>query len=207
MTAKPVRPHRQGRRRHRLDPRHRPRVGGAAGEARRQGRGVEPQGRRLRGGRRGHPEVGGEAIVIACNISRKDEVEALVDGATAQFGQIDILVCNAAVNPYYGPLLGISDEAFDKIMDSNVKSNLWLCTRVIPQMADARRRLGRDHLLDRRPARHHRDRRLRHLQGRRPGAVPQPRRRVGPEASASTPSRRAWSRPISPARCGKTKPS
>jgi NAD(P)-dependent dehydrogenase (short-subunit alcohol dehydrogenase family) len=78
---------------------------------------------------------GGDAHVIACNISRKPEVEALIDGAVAHFGPIDILVCNAAVNPYYGPLLDIPDEAFDKIMASNVKSNLWLCARAVPQMA------------------------------------------------------------------------
>ena len=46
------------------------------------------------------------------------------------------LVCNAAVNPYYGPLLDIKDEAFDKIMGSNVKSNIWLCALAIPQMAE-----------------------------------------------------------------------
>jgi NAD(P)-dependent dehydrogenase (short-subunit alcohol dehydrogenase family) len=78
---------------------------------------------------------GGDAHVIACNISRKPEVEALIDGATAHYGPIDILVCNAAVNPYYGPLLDIPDGAFDKIMASNVKSNIWLCARAVPQMA------------------------------------------------------------------------
>jgi len=77
---------------------------------------------------------GGEATVIPCNISRKPEVEALVDGTIKQYGGVDILVCNAAVNPYYGPLGGISDEAFDKIMASNIKSNLWLCNRAIPNM-------------------------------------------------------------------------
>ena len=51
-------------------------------------------------------------------------------------GRIDTLVCNAAVNPYYGPLAGISDEAYDKIMNTNVRSNLWLCNMVIPQMAE-----------------------------------------------------------------------
>ena len=79
---------------------------------------------------------GGDAHVIACNISRRDEVEELIAGATRHFGKIDILVCNAAVNPYYGPLLDITDEAFDKIMGSNVKSNLWLCARAIPPMAE-----------------------------------------------------------------------
>ena len=77
---------------------------------------------------------GGEATVIPCNISRRDEVEALVAGTVKQYGGLDILVCNAAVNPYYGPLGGISDEAFDKIMASNIKSNLWLCNLAIPHM-------------------------------------------------------------------------
>jgi NAD(P)-dependent dehydrogenase (short-subunit alcohol dehydrogenase family) len=79
---------------------------------------------------------GGEAIVIPCNISRKEEVEALVKGTLAQWGRIDTLVCNAAVNPYFGPLANIPDEAFDKIMSSNIKSNLWLCNLAIPAMAE-----------------------------------------------------------------------
>jgi NAD(P)-dependent dehydrogenase (short-subunit alcohol dehydrogenase family) len=81
-------------------------------------------------------QAGGEAHVIACNISRKAEVEALVSGTTERFGRVDILVCNAAVNPTYGPMGSLSDEAFDKIMGSNVKSNLWLCNLVIPGMAE-----------------------------------------------------------------------
>ncbi len=79
---------------------------------------------------------GGEAIVIPCNISRKEDVEGLVRGTLKQWGRIDTLVCNAAVNPYYGPLAGLSDEAFDKIMSSNVKSNIWLCNLAIPTMAE-----------------------------------------------------------------------
>jgi NAD(P)-dependent dehydrogenase (short-subunit alcohol dehydrogenase family) len=79
---------------------------------------------------------GGEAIVIPCNISRKEEVEALVKGTLEQWGRIDTLVCNAAVNPYFGPLANIPDDAFDKIMSSNIKSNLWLCNLAIPAMAE-----------------------------------------------------------------------
>jgi NAD(P)-dependent dehydrogenase (short-subunit alcohol dehydrogenase family) len=79
---------------------------------------------------------GGDAHVIPCNISRRAEVDALIDGSITQYGKVDILVCNAAVNPYYGPLLDISDEAFDKIMGSNVKSNLWLCAKAVPAMAE-----------------------------------------------------------------------
>jgi NAD(P)-dependent dehydrogenase (short-subunit alcohol dehydrogenase family) len=78
---------------------------------------------------------GGEATVIPCNIGRRDEVEALVAKTKAHWGQVDILVCNAAVNPAYGPMSDLTDEAFDKIMGSNVKSNLWLCNLTMPDMA------------------------------------------------------------------------
>jgi len=81
-------------------------------------------------------KAGGEAIVIPCNIGRKNEVEALVSSTIKQWGKIDTLVCNAAINPYYGPLSGLSDEAFDKVMGSNVKSNIWLTNLAIPGMAD-----------------------------------------------------------------------
>src|SRR5258708_39491894 len=78
---------------------------------------------------------GGDAHVIPCNISRRAEVDGLIAGTVKHYGKVDILVCNAAVNPYYGPLLDITDEAFDKIMGSNVKSNIWLSALAIPQMA------------------------------------------------------------------------
>lgn len=81
-------------------------------------------------------KAGGEALVIPCNISRKAEVEGLIDKTLQQWGRIDTLVCNAAVNPYFGPLGGISDEAFDKIMSSNIKSNLWLCNFALPHMVE-----------------------------------------------------------------------
>ncbi|MFN2461129.1 MAG: SDR family NAD(P)-dependent oxidoreductase [Candidatus Velthaea sp.] len=80
--------------------------------------------------------AGGTALAQAANIADKSALQALVDRTLAEWGRIDILVCNAAVNPYFGPLAGISDEQFDKIMASNVRSNLWLCNMVIPQMAE-----------------------------------------------------------------------
>ena len=79
---------------------------------------------------------GGEAVTVACNVSRKQEVENLVAAAIKKWGRIDILVCNAAVNPAYGPLADLTDEVFDKIMVANVKSNLWLCNMIIPGMAE-----------------------------------------------------------------------
>lgn len=78
---------------------------------------------------------GGDAHVVPCNVSNKDQVANLVDETRRHYGAVDILVCNAAVNPVYGPLRNLTDEAFDKIMGANVKSNLWLCNLTIPGMA------------------------------------------------------------------------
>ena len=78
---------------------------------------------------------GGEALVIPCHIARKEELQALVDQTVAQWGGIDVLVCNAAVNPYFGPAAGIPDDAYDRIMGANVRSNFWLCNMVLPGMA------------------------------------------------------------------------
>ena len=80
-------------------------------------------------------EAGGEALAAPCNISYKEQLQALVDKTVAEWDGIDILVCNAAINPYFGPLANIPDDAYDKIMASNVRSNLWLCNMVLPQMA------------------------------------------------------------------------
>ena len=67
-----------------------------------------------------------EALAQPCNVSRKEELKALVDAAAAKWGGIDIVVANAASNPYYGPLTGIGDDAFDKSFANNMKSVLWL---------------------------------------------------------------------------------
>lgn len=76
----------------------------------------------------------GRAIAIAASISDKAQLEALVARTREAFGQIDVLVCNAASNPYYGPLAGIADDQFRKILDNNVLSNHWLIQLVAPEM-------------------------------------------------------------------------
>lgn len=76
------------------------------------------------------------AIPIACNIGYKDQLQAMVDETHEKLGPIDILICNAGVNPYYGSIMDIPDEAYTKIMDSNVRSNLWLARMVAPDMID-----------------------------------------------------------------------
>jgi NAD(P)-dependent dehydrogenase (short-subunit alcohol dehydrogenase family) len=84
----------------------------------------------------GIKRAGGRAAAIPAHIGDKAALQNLVDGTLRTFGKIDILVCNAAVNPYYGPLARIGDDAFDRIMDSNIRSNLWLCNMVLPGMAE-----------------------------------------------------------------------
>ena len=79
---------------------------------------------------------GGTAIAIAASISDKAALEALIAGTRAAFGRIDVLVCNAASNPYYGPMTGVSDDQFRKILDNNVLSNHWLIQMVAPEMTD-----------------------------------------------------------------------
>ncbi len=80
----------------------------------------------------------GAAISVPANISSKDDLARLVDETRTAFGKVDILVCNAASNPYAGPMSGISDEAFRKILDNNIVSNHWLIHMVAPEMAERR---------------------------------------------------------------------
>ena len=81
-------------------------------------------------------DSGGEATAIPCNISHKDQLEFLVAETRKAYGQIDILVCNAAVNPHFGSALEIPDSAFEKVMDVNIKSNHWLIQMVAPEMME-----------------------------------------------------------------------
>lgn len=78
-----------------------------------------------------HP---GFAVAISANISSKDDLRNLVERTIEHFGQIDVLVCNAATNPYYGPLSGIADEQFRKIFENNVIANHWLIQLAAPAM-------------------------------------------------------------------------
>jgi NAD(P)-dependent dehydrogenase (short-subunit alcohol dehydrogenase family) len=79
---------------------------------------------------------GGEALAVPANISDRAALENLVHRTRSQWGRIDVFVANAASNPYYGPLTGLPDEAFDKIMHNNVLANIWLANLVIPEMAE-----------------------------------------------------------------------
>lgn len=76
----------------------------------------------------------GTALAVAASISDKEALRHLVEETRRVFGRVDVLVCNAASNPYYGPLAGIADDQFRKILDNNILSNHWLIQMVAPEM-------------------------------------------------------------------------
>jgi NAD(P)-dependent dehydrogenase (short-subunit alcohol dehydrogenase family) len=78
----------------------------------------------------------GTAISIPANISSKENLQLLVDETTRQLGKVDIVVCNAATNPYYGPMSGISDDQFRKVLENNIIANHWLIQFALPQMIE-----------------------------------------------------------------------
>ena len=78
----------------------------------------------------------GKAIAIAASIASKDDLKRLVAETQGRLGPIDVLVCNAASNPYYGPMAGVSDEQFHKVLDNNVLSTHWLVQLVVPAMIE-----------------------------------------------------------------------
>jgi NAD(P)-dependent dehydrogenase (short-subunit alcohol dehydrogenase family) len=77
---------------------------------------------------------GGEAIAVTARISDHAQLENLAAKTREQWGRIDILVCNAAINPHYGPLENLTDQVFERMMTNNVLSNLWLSKLVVPDM-------------------------------------------------------------------------
>jgi len=79
---------------------------------------------------------GFECLTRPCNVSSKEDLQALVDATRSRWGRIDIVVANAAANPYFGPLTEIPDDALDKIFANNVKSTLWLASMTLPAMAE-----------------------------------------------------------------------
>jgi len=80
----------------------------------------------------------GHAIAVPANISSKDDLQRLMDETRKAFGKIDILVCNAASNPFYGSQLDISDDAFSKILSNNIVANNWMIGMVAPEMKERR---------------------------------------------------------------------
>ena len=80
--------------------------------------------------------AGGQAFAHACHVGHKEQLRGLVAATLARWGQIDIVVCNAAANPAFGPSIQTTDEAFDKVIHTNLHSNVWLCNMTLPGMAE-----------------------------------------------------------------------
>jgi NAD(P)-dependent dehydrogenase (short-subunit alcohol dehydrogenase family) len=76
-----------------------------------------------------------EAIAIPCDVGVDADLDRLVDRTLAAYGRIDILVCNAGINPHFGSLTAATEEEYEAIMRINLRSVLQLCNRVIPAMA------------------------------------------------------------------------
>ena len=85
-----------------------------------------------------HDHGPGRALPIAASISDKDALARMVDTVAERWGGVDVLVCNAASNPYYGPMAGISDEQFRRILDNNILASHWLVQMVGPGMKERR---------------------------------------------------------------------
>jgi len=80
--------------------------------------------------------AGGEAMAVPCNIGRKEEVQHLVGAALAKWGRIDIVMANAAIHPWVGSVLDLKDETFNKFMQVNVQSHIWLAQLTVPGMLE-----------------------------------------------------------------------
>jgi NAD(P)-dependent dehydrogenase (short-subunit alcohol dehydrogenase family) len=80
----------------------------------------------------------GGAIAIAAHIGDKQALERLVAQTRERLGKIDVLVCNAAVNPFYGSMRELPDSAFEKILSVNIIANHWLSQLVLPEMVERR---------------------------------------------------------------------
>jgi len=79
---------------------------------------------------------GGTAIGISCNISRKHELQAMVDETLRQWDRVDIVMANAAIHPWIGSVLNLEDRTFTKFMEANVQSNIWLAQMTVPGMIE-----------------------------------------------------------------------
>ncbi len=79
---------------------------------------------------------GGKAMAVACNVTHIDRLRNLVDETERAWGKVDCLIGNAAVNPHYGPMTTIGESAFEKIVNCNIRANLWLSKMVLPGMAE-----------------------------------------------------------------------
>lgn len=78
-----------------------------------------------------HPD---QVAGIVCHVGEEEHRQRLIDYTLGQFGSIDILVSNVAVNPYFGTFMDMKESHWDKIFDVNVKAPMMLTQKVVPHM-------------------------------------------------------------------------
>lgn len=71
-------------------------------------------------------------VSIACNFNNKEERSKLFQTIKEKFGRLDVLVCNVAANPYFGPSYDISEKEFDKIFEVNVRNTFFTIKEALP---------------------------------------------------------------------------
>jgi NAD(P)-dependent dehydrogenase (short-subunit alcohol dehydrogenase family) len=82
-------------------------------------------------------ESGGKAVAKACHAGRLDDIDALFEFVKNEFGRLDILINNAATNPYFGPATDLSPKAFDKTVEVNLKGPYFMLARAVPLMVES----------------------------------------------------------------------
>jgi len=81
--------------------------------------------------------AGGEAVARVCHAGSMSDIEALLDDVRKTFGRLDILINNAATNPFYGAAAELTPEAFDKTVQVNLKGPYFLSSAAIPLMIES----------------------------------------------------------------------
>lgn len=80
--------------------------------------------------------IGDAATAIATHTGRQEECVALVRRAVEHFGKVDVLVNNAATNPYFGPMMDIDEGAWDKTFEVNTKGYFWMTREVVRHLRE-----------------------------------------------------------------------
>lgn len=80
-------------------------------------------------------QAGGRAVGAACDISKPEDVTALVKRTAEDLGALDILICNAATNPAMGPMAEVTDRQYERIFETNLRANFRLCNAAAPHLA------------------------------------------------------------------------
>lgn len=81
--------------------------------------------------------AGGTALAVACHTGKRDQVQAMVQRAVAEWGRVDIAVNNAATNPHFGPTIDSEEAQWDKTYEVNVKGYFWVAQAAVPPMIKA----------------------------------------------------------------------